>query len=101
MPKKCDHLIFPDSGIAVVTENKFMKFQGGEKVSAEAFYKPIPLTEDLIRRREDASHLLHEGSRLIKKAKDIHDDLEAIYINAMDFSRTEAVLDNIANRFYV
>ena len=44
----------------------------------------------------------HNGHEyLIKKAKDIHDDLEAIYINAMDFSRTEAILDNIANRFYV
>ena len=100
MPKKCDHLIFPDSNIAVVTENKFMKFKEGEKISAEAFYKPIALAEDIVRRREDASHLLHEGSRLIKKAKDVHDDLESIYINAMDFSKTEDVLADIVNRFY-
>lgn len=100
MPKKCDHLIFPDSKIAVVTENKFMKFKDGETISADSFYKPLPLTEDIDRRREDAAHLLYEGARLIKKAKDIHDDLEAIYIKAMDFSKTDAVFERIISRFY-
>ncbi len=100
MPKKCDHIIFPDSRIAVVTQNKFMKFRNGEPVSMDSFYKPLPLQEDTDRRREDASHLLLEAARLIKKAKDIHDDLEAFYINAMDFSKSDTILESIISRFY-
>ena len=100
MPKKCDHIIFPDSRIAVVTQNKFMKFRNGEPVSMDSFYKPLSLQEDTDRRREDASHLLLEAARLIKKAKDIHDDLEAFYINAMDFSKSDTILEGIISRFY-
>lgn len=98
MPKKCDHLIFPDSRIAVVTQNSFLRFNG--KAEEERFYSPLPFEEECITRQKHAKELLDKACALVKKAKDIHDDLEAFYIDAMDFSGTDKVFEDIIRRFY-
>ena len=100
MPCKCDHLIFPDSRIALVTQNKFMKFGGGETISLADFYNDIFCKEEMIRRREDAAHLLSESCRLVRKAKNIHDDLEAFYVDTMNFRKSGVAFANILKRFY-
>ncbi len=98
MPKKCDHLIFPDSRIAVVTQNSFLRFGGNAE--EEKFYSPVPFAEECIARQEHAKELLDKACALVEKAKDIHDDLEAFYIDAMDFSGTDKVFEDIIRRFY-
>lgn len=98
MPKKCDHLIFPDSRIAVVTQNSFLRFNSKEE--EERFYSPLPFAEECITRQKHAKELLDKACALVKKAKDIHDDLEAFYIDAMDFSGTDKVFEDIIRRFY-
>ena len=47
-----------------------------------------------------AKELLDKACSPVKKAKDIHDDLEAFYIDAMDFSGTDKVFEDIIRRFY-
>lgn len=98
MPKKCDHLIFPDSRIAVVTQNRFLHFNG--IAEEEKFYNPLPLAKECVIRQKHAKELLDKACSLVKKAKDIHDDLEAFYIDAMDFSGTDKVFEDIITRFY-
>ena len=98
MPKKCDHLIFPDSRIAVVTQNRFLHFNG--IAEEEKFYNPLPLAKECVTRQKHAKELLDKACSLVKKAKDIHDDLEAFYIDAMDFSGTDKVFEDIITRFY-
>lgn len=100
MPEKLDHLIFPESCIAIVTQNCFMKFDGGERIAAEEFYNPIPLQEEARMRLKAAKKLLPNACDMIKQAKNLHDKLEAYYVDAMDFSGMTALFDNIISRFY-
>ncbi len=98
MPDKCDHLIFPDSRIAIVTGNGFFDFESDYK--EDSFYRTFGLEEDMIKREEEAAKLLSIGASLVKKAKDIHDDLEDCYKGAMDFSKTDGLFEGIISKFY-
>ena len=100
MPEKCDHLIFPDSRISIVTENSFLPFSGGKKTSLDGFYKDIPLYPHLVERLSMAEKILPLAEDSIKEAKALHDDLEKYYVEAMDFSGMEALFDKIIYHFY-
>lgn len=100
MPEKCDHLIFPKSRIAILTENRFLKFNSGEVLNADNFYNTMPLHYEMEERLDKAQKLLPSACNLVKKAKDLHDDLEAFYVEAMDFSKMDGVFDDIIKRFY-
>ena len=39
-------------------------------------------------------------SSLVKKAKDVHDELEAFYKEAMDFGKTDEIFESTISRFY-
>lgn len=98
MPGKCDHLIFPDSRIALVTNNSFFDFESEYK--KDCFYFPFALEEDMIKRKNEAARLLSLASSLVKKAKDIHDDLEDCYKEAMNFGKTDGLFEGIISEFY-
>jgi len=98
MPEKCDHLIFPDSRIALVTKNPFLDFKGGVKDGG--FYTKIDFEEDMLLREKEAEKLLVLASSLVEKAKVLHDELEAYYRKAMDFSKMDILFDKIVSRFY-
>lgn len=97
---KCDHLIFPKSHTAIVTENTFLPFSVGEKVDMAGFYKPLPLYPHLIKRISLARDILPLAEHSVKEAKNLHDDLEKYYIEAMDFSGMDALFDKILYHFY-
>ena len=101
MPKKCDHLIFPESRISVLTGNNHLKFEGGETINGDKFYDEMPLVKDMEMRLASAEKLLPRACNLIKKAKKLHDDLEAYYVGAMDFSQMDKIFDSVINRFYM
>ena len=44
---------------------------------------------------KNAKELIDTGTKHIKKAKLLHDDLEAYYIEAMDFSKVDHIYDKI------
>ena len=100
MPEKCDHLIFPKSRIALVTQNTFLSFSDGEKVDLNEFYSKLPLYSHLSRRLSAAEKILPLAEASIKEAKDLHDDLENYYVEAMNFSGMEEVFDKILYHFY-
>ena len=99
MPDKCDHLIFPESRTALVTKNNFLDFSKGETVSG--FYNDMPFESDMKKRLGLAQKLLSQGCALVKKAKNIHDDLEAYYKDAMCFENFDDLFRDITERFYV
>ena len=101
MPEKCDHLIFPESRTAILTGNRFLKFNGGEILNADSLYSSMPLEYEMEDRLDKAHRLLPSACNLVKKAKELHDDLEAFYVSAMDFSKMDCVFNNIINRFYM
>lgn len=97
---KCDHLIFPKSRTAIVTENHFLPFSLGEKVDMTGFYKPLPLYPHLVKRLSVARDILPLAEQSVKEAKTLHDELEKHYIEAMDFSGMDALLGKILYHFY-
>ncbi|MBQ2889276.1 MAG: hypothetical protein IJE41_02360 [Clostridia bacterium] len=100
MPEKTDHIIIPDAKIAVVTQNRFLPIDFGEKKSAEKFYCKMPDRLLLEARQSDAQKLLGKACTLVKEAKLLHDDLEDIYKNAMDFSGMDGFFEDIIKKFY-
>ena len=98
-PEKCDHLIFPDSRLAVLKDNSFLKIPYAEKINAYDYYFSIPMQHSLKKRKESASGLLLEAGKMISDAKFLHDELEAFYVSAMNFERTNALYEDIKNRF--
>ncbi len=97
---KCDHLIFPKSRVAIVSENAFLPFSIGEKVDMTPFYTSLPLYPHLIKRLNMARDILPLAEGSIKEAKSLHDELEAYYIEAMDFSGMDALFGKILYHFY-
>ncbi len=97
---KCDHLLFPKSGVAIVTQNSFLEFTGGENIDADRFYKTLPLKPHLEKRLSLAKEILPNAAECVKEAKTLHDDLEKYYIDAMDFSGMDALLSKILYHFY-
>ena len=100
MPEKCDHLIFPKSRISIVTQNSFLQFGSGEKIDLSGYYSHLPLYPHLSRRLSMAEKTLPLAEDAIKEAKDLHDDLEKYYVEAMDFSGMESLFDKILYHFY-
>lgn len=101
MPEKYDHLIFPQSRVAVVTQNSFLRFPFGEKTDADRFYTDMALTVHMQQRLSDSKKLISKAASAVSDAKFLHDELEAFYIDAMDFSRMDEFLDEIIERFYM
>lgn len=101
MPEKTDHIIIPAAKMAVVTQNCFLPIDIGEKKSAEKFYHQMPDTALLEERLLDAQKLLQKACSLVNEAKLLHDKLEFIYVNAMDFSQMDGFFENIIKRFYL
>ncbi len=100
MPEKCDHLIFPESRTAILTENRYLKFSGGKTLNTDSLYSAMPLYDAMEERLDKAQRLLPSACSLVKKAKELHDDLEAFYVSAMDFSKMDGIFEDIINRFY-
>lgn len=97
---KIDHIILPESHVAILKENDFMKFDSTEKIMADDFYSFIPMSEHMEKRIKNAAVLLSEAGEMIADAKFLHDELEAFYVSAMDFSRADGFFSDIVNRFY-
>ncbi|CUH92513.1 hypothetical protein [Herbinix luporum] len=97
-PKKIDHIIFPSAAIAITTANDFHKFQGSKQdILIEDLMDTISKSdqEQMTLNLKNAKELIDTGTKHIKKAKLLHDDLEAYYIEAMDFSKVDHIYDKI------
>ena len=100
IPQKTDHLIFPEKSLAVVTENNFLPFSSGARTDCLKFYHSMPLEGVMEERLASAEKLLARACNNVEKAKRLHDELEAYYVQAMDFSRMDSFFENIKDRFY-
>lgn len=100
MPEKTDHIIFPEMRTAFCTQSMGMVFPYGEKIPQDTFYTQMSDIALMEKRFSQAGTLLDNACDMVKKAKLLHDDLEAFYVKAMDFSKTDALFENILNRFY-
>ncbi|MBO4694016.1 MAG: hypothetical protein J5659_06485 [Clostridia bacterium] len=84
-----DHILIPELSLAFVTENEFIKFDvDTRRIHSRRFADNKALkayrARMLFNRRVSRELLLGAVSNL-KRAKEVHDELEKYYINAMDF----------------
>ncbi|MCE5235097.1 MAG: hypothetical protein LLF87_03480 [Eubacteriales bacterium] len=91
--QKTDHVLLPGAGMAFTCANRFHDAPAARRI--EGLYKPVP------EREADAMRtLLFHASELVARAqlqvalsKDIHDELERFYVEAMDFSKLDAFFE--------
>ncbi|TAH74861.1 MAG: hypothetical protein EWM47_01370 [Anaerolineaceae bacterium] len=98
-PDKIDHIIFPSAGISVTTANSFHSIKDNKHHILEDLMKSIDKTEQemMSLHLNKAKELIDIASEHIKSAKLHHDDLEAFYVKAMDFSKVDIIYDRIMN----
>lgn len=96
-PDKIDHIIFPSAGIAVTTANNFHAIEDKKHIVIPDLINSIPesLQEQMDLHLNKANELIDVACQHIKRAKLLHDDLEAIYIKAMDFSKVNSIYNSI------
>lgn len=101
------HLIIPELGTAFISGTAAAEctHRGAKKLSLMRFYDKAMLTERRVRIRMNsraAADLAEEAARTLRQAKEVHDELESFYIEAMDFEAldrlTEELIDEIGRR---
>ena len=101
IPEKTDHVIFPERRLAFATKNSFLPVNTGEKIHCSMFYKPFPLSDCMRERLNSSKELITKAQNLVGEAKNVHDDLEAFYVDAMDFDKMIPLYKNILESFYL
>ncbi len=100
---KLDHLIIPELSLAIVTKNRHLEYDYGETevIRSNRFIHPERYKERKKRlkfNRFIIDELLAQSMVMLKNAKDIHDQIETYYIEAMDFERLDEMLYKLKER---
>lgn len=84
-----DHILIPELSLAFVTENEYISFGGEERrIHARRFAditRQRATRARILFNRRVIRELLLAAAATLKKAKTVHDSLEKIYIESMDF----------------
>ncbi|MBQ3404430.1 MAG: hypothetical protein IJG63_03310 [Oscillospiraceae bacterium] len=91
-PTEIKHLLFPDASFALISgvQQKDICQKADMYICLSCFY-PGGKAETAEHRRELARPLLREGVDCLKRAKELHDELEAIYNPHVDFDGVYAL----------
>lgn len=100
-----EHLLIPQAGLALFTENAFhaLPFDPSRRIHARRFMNMEQVEEHRCRlkfNRRAAAQLIDESISLLKNAKEIHDRLEKFYIPAMDFEQVDALAQDLIERLF-
>ena len=103
--KEIRHIIIKELSLGFFTADKLcnLGFIPTKNVSLRRFYSGDALTAHRARlsfSKKAAKELLNEAVCALKMAKDIHDDLEALYIEAMDFGKIAVIADGLTERIW-
>lgn len=94
-----DHILIPELKLAVVTENKSIKFSGDiTRINSRRFFNAKEKSKTKARiafNQKVEKELLSSATEMLKKAKQSHDCLEKYYIDSMDFK----ALDDFCRSF--
>lgn len=102
-PEESEHLLIPEKGIAVVRVNG----AAGEIPCDRVIHTGRFMHEDFKENRlmlkfneRIKQELINESVQCLKKAKAIHDELEKIYIDAMNFERLDEFYNDFIKRLF-
>lgn len=104
-PGKWEHLILPEAGVAFTTANRFHRgqWEAGEVIPLEAdeLMHTAKLARDLRDMQEQealSGQLVLQAALSVERAKELHDDLEAEYVAAMDFEKLDALCQQVLDQ---
>ena len=95
------HVVIPELKIAIISgncDNLFDMPYHTAKINAMRFYDISKLKDKKKRAEFDrgvAEKLIGEAITALKKEKNVHDELESWYINAMNFDKVSAITDKL------
>ncbi len=97
------HIIIKELSLGFFTADKLcdLGIEPTRTVSLRRFYSPDGLTAHRARLSfsvKASKELLNEAVCALRIAKDIHDELEAVYIKAMDFGKTDKITKALTER---
>ncbi len=97
------HIIIKELSLGFFTADKLcdLEIEPTRTVLLRRFYSSDELLSHRTRLSfsvKASKELLHEAVCALKIAKDIHDELEAIYIRAMDFEKTDKITKALTER---
>ncbi len=100
---KIEHLLIPSLNTAFFSANRFHPWENSKHrtISCRRFYNEDILKDHrarLLFDRKAMDELLNEAVSHLEKAKEIHDDLEKYYIDAMDFDKMNKDADVLINK---
>ena len=103
--KKIRHIIIPQLGLGFFTKDKLCSPspEGAKYVSLKRFYDTDALRNNRAKlnfAKKASKELIDEAVSALKNAKEVHDELESIYIRAMDFSKVEEKRKEISKRIW-
>lgn len=103
--KEIRHIIIKELSLGFFTADKLCELglEPTKSVSLRRFYSLDGISGHKARlafSRKAAKELLEEAVCALKIAKNIHDDLESYYIEAMDFEKIAAVGDSLIERIW-
>lgn len=92
LPSKItDHILIPELSLAFVREYEYMKFDESHRRIHARRFANVNLMKNvrgrMIFNRRTARELLLGAIQTLASAKQVHDDLEKFYVDAMDFER--------------
>lgn len=102
-PDTSEHLLIPEKGIALVRingvsgETECDRVIHASRFTDESFREVRSIIRFNARIKKE---LINESIRCLKKAKTVHDDLEKIYIDAMDFDRLNKFYDEFITQLF-
>lgn len=103
-PEHIDHLLIPEAGVAVLTENRFHPLDAltpQRRIHARRFLPEgamAPHKKALSFQRRAAASLIAQACGILAQIKENHDHLEVLYRQAMDFSPVQAQLERVRRR---
>jgi hypothetical protein len=99
------HVIFPEERIGFFTENYLQSFKpyAHKTVHCARFIKEDAALDGKQRIRfnqKAAIQFIGDGVALLDKAKKVHDELEQIYIDAMDFEKVDKITEDLCREIF-
>ena len=103
--KKIRHLIIPQIGLGFFTKDRFCSPcpENAKYISLRRFYDSDSLRCNKAKlnfAKKASKELIDEAFSALKTAKKIHDELEDIYISAMNFDKVEEIRKIVSERIW-
>lgn len=98
-----EHILIPTCSAMITTVNRYHSVSAGRKIHTSRFTKKALSSEtkkELCENEKDQAAFIDRASSSIKNAKETHDKLEEIYIQAMDFGKVGMITDNLIKEIF-